>query len=192
MPSRRVAAGRRRVRTVVFMTVSTSIHRRLWIRALILAAAATSFGAVASQRAIAGEEVAPAAAPTAYSGPTRPATTTARGGQAAIPSLGLPDAVTYDDCSGATPLAATSIYRDVCLPGVYLVAHNPGPFALILRLGVGSLVSYDGRRYEITSVSLVDPAVEWIDAQVHPVALTLQTCANDGRSRVWVLRASAA
>jgi hypothetical protein len=174
------------------MTVRTSIRRSFWISMLILAANAIAFGAAASQPAIAAEEGSPIVSTAADAGQAGPAAVPAHSAQAATPNLNLPDALSYNDCSGATPLAATSIYRDVCLPGVYLVAHNPGPFTSILRLRAGSLVSYQGRVYEITSVTRVDPAVEWIDAQVHPAALILQTCSNDAHSRIWVFRASAA
>jgi hypothetical protein len=76
------------------------------------------------------------------------------------------------------------------MPGVYLVAHNPGPFTLILQLQVGARVSYQGHVFAIISRALMTPAAQWNQAQRHPADLTLQTCAGDALSRVWVFRGS--
>jgi hypothetical protein len=105
------------------------------------------------------------------------------------PDIWLPTAVSYADCTGATALEHTSVYRDVCLPGIYLLGHNPGPFAVLLALRVGATVGYQGRLFTITSASLTTPAAQWAEAQRHPAELTLQTCANDPLARVWVFTA---
>jgi hypothetical protein len=105
-------------------------------------------------------------------------------------ALRLPAAVPYLDCTGVTPLSRTTVYRDTCLPGVYLVGHNPGVFTTLLSLRVGSEVSYKGRTYTIRSVALRTPSTQWAEAQAHPAVLTLQTCVNDAAGSVWVLTAS--
>lgn len=105
-------------------------------------------------------------------------------------ALRLPAAVPYRDCTGVTPLTRTTVYRDTCLSGVYLVEHNPGAFTPLLSFRVGSEVSYEGRTYTIRSVALRTPSAQWAEAQAHPAALTLQTCVNDAAGSVWVLTAS--
>ena len=108
-----------------------------------------------------------------------------------VADFSLADAITYTDCTGSTPLAPTAIYRDVCLSGIYLVGHNPGPLTPILKLEVGARVSYHNHLYAITSKAIRTTAAQWNEAQRHPADLTIQTCANDELSRVWVFTASA-
>jgi hypothetical protein len=105
-------------------------------------------------------------------------------------SVVLDRAVPYADCTGASPLGHDNVYRDVCVPGVYLLAHNPGPFGALTSSRVGSVIAYAGRRFTITSVSLETPQQAWHDALTHPAAMTLHTCANASGTLVWVYRAS--
>jgi hypothetical protein len=105
-------------------------------------------------------------------------------------ALALPTALPYSDCTGTTPLGRANIYHDTCLPGIYLVGHNPGAFSSLLPLRVGSRVSYGGRTYTIRWVAIRTPAEQWAEAQAHPAVLTMQTCVNDAAGRVWVLTAS--
>jgi len=147
--------------------------------ALIPAAASMALGLYVAQPVIAAGRQSPAGA---SANTAQPDLATAG------PVFSLPHALTYADCSGATPLARTTIYRDTCMPGVYLVAHNPGPFTLILQLQVGARVSYQGHVFAIISRALMTPAAQWNQAQRHPADLTLQTCAGDALSRVWVFR----
>ena len=105
-------------------------------------------------------------------------------------ALNLPAALPYRDCTGVTPLSRTSVYRDTCLPGTYLVGHNPGAFTPLLSLRVGSRVSFERRTYTIRSVTIRTPAAQWAEAQTHPAMLTLQTCVNDAAGSVWVFTAS--
>jgi hypothetical protein len=102
----------------------------------------------------------------------------------------VPAALPYDDCTGATSLDRANVYRDQCASGIYLVAHNPGPFTAIISLKVGSTVSYRGQAYTITSVTVRSRQAQWANAQAHPAALTLQTCANASGTMVWVFTAS--
>jgi hypothetical protein len=111
-----------------------------------------------------------------------------QGAHSVAADISLPAAVPYADCTGATPLDQNAIYRDRCLPGLYLLAHNPGPFTELLSLRAGSRVEYQGRLFTITSVSLMTAPAQWDEAQRHPAALTLQTCVNDALSRVWVFK----
>lgn len=104
-------------------------------------------------------------------------------------ALVLADAVPYRDCKGATPIERTHVYRDTCLDGTYLLAHNPGPFTALLSLKIGSVVSYQHHLYTIHSIRQATPAAQWREAQAHPSALTLQTCTNDARGLVWVFTA---
>jgi hypothetical protein len=60
-------------------------------------------------------------------------------------SLDLPVGV-YTDCSGMAPVSYEGAAIDSCLGGrLYFIGHNPGPFAPLRDLGVGStIVYYDG------------------------------------------------
>jgi hypothetical protein len=156
-------------------------HRRLWVT--FIPGAALAFGLVALQPVMAAGHVArvvPAASQALRAAVPPP------------PDLALPNAVAYGDCTGATPLARTAIYRDTCMHGIYLVAHNPGPFTSILTLRTGARVSYQGRLFVITSVTLMTTTAQWDEGQRHAADLTLQTCANDALGRVWVFKGSAA
>jgi hypothetical protein len=148
--------------------------------ALIPAAASMALGLYVAQPVVA------AGRPSAGA----PANTPQTAVEAPNPVFSLPHALSYSDCSGAMPLGRTAVYRDLCMPGVYLVAHNPGPFTSIVQLLVGDRVSYQGHVYAILSRALMTPATQWNEAQRHPADLTLQTCAGDAQSRVWVFKGS--
>jgi hypothetical protein len=148
--------------------------------AFILCAAAVALALAAVRPAIAAGQTPPAQA----------SVHRARASTVTEPALSFADAIPYTDCSGTVPLARTAIYRDTCVPGVYLVAHNPGPFAGIPALNIGDRVSYRGQVYAVTSRSMMTMPAQWNEAHRHPADLTLQTCANDGLSRVWVIKGS--
>lgn len=57
-------------------------------------------------------------------------------------SLDLPVGA-YSDCSGRAEVPREGAAIDTCLDGrLYFIGHNPGPFAGLLAMGVGSQITY--------------------------------------------------
>ena len=133
----------------------------------------------------------PAAPPPVESAVAAPAPAPPPPAPAAPAVYALSAGATYSDCSGASPLTSrTTIYRDTCVPGIYLLAHNPGVGGTFFGYGVGTLLSYGGTVYTVRSVAYMSPAQAWGQAFANPPVLALQTCANESGSTVLVVRAS--
>ena len=79
----------------------------------------------------------------------------------------------YTDCTGRTPLPV-GFYRDTCFPGLYIVAHTPGPGVAFYGYSPGTRLVVAGRVYTVRNYFYT--ASSRTDYGVAP--LTLRTCAN--------------
>lgn len=91
---------------------------------------------------------------------------------------------TYSDCTGRALVVGVEI--DTCIPGLYFVGHNPGPFTPLLGYGAGTIIIwYDGsgtaHRYKVFARQSWGSGIPGTPPQ-NGAAIQLQTCVTSSGS----------
>lgn len=90
--------------------------------------------------------------------------------------------VGYTDCSGVTALPGDAAALDACFAGRrYFVAHNPGPFAILMGLKVGDVITWfdpggETHRYRIVAVRVMRRNSGTVTLSEPDVTAQFQTC----------------